>query len=318
MGKVKAKRWARLGVLATFSFILPEVAARAAIIALDIDLPLDQIAPGRPFKLGDHHRARIFYDDSAIDPRTHIVHVIHMQHWTGPRGWEPERLDAVAMPMTDAWLDVSRKPFRYHYRSAVIEAGEAVLVDFDEQARRLSIRQQTDHSVIISAPYMIDPEPVRGVDTRALFLRPPAYIAYDVDVAVDQVAAGEQAKVGDHDKVRIVYDYSELDPQTQRVRLKNLQHFIMGKWQPEHPDSVFMPMEDAWLDLHAQPYAVHYRAKVTHGKPISIELDEHTRRLSIRSQSDPNLILLSGLYHIVPRPITGPDAIAAATAGETR
>jgi hypothetical protein len=27
---------------------------------------------------------------------------------------------------------------------------------------------------------------------------------------------------------------------------------------------------------------------------------------------------LSGLYHVEPRPITGPDAVAAATAGETR
>jgi hypothetical protein len=318
MGKMKSKRCMLLCALAAFGFILPAVATHAAIIALDIDLTLDQIAPDRPFKAGDHHRARIFYDDSAIDPRTHIVHVMHMQHWMGPRGWQPERLDAVAMPMTDAWLDVSQKPYRYHYRSAVIEGGEAVLVDFDEQARRLSIRQQSDRSVIISAPYLIDPSPVTGVDTRALFLSPPAYILYDVDVAIDEVAAGEQAKVGDHDKVRIVYDYSELDLNTQRVRLKNLQHFIMGKWQPEHPDPAFMPMNDAWIDLHAQPYAVHYRAKVTHGKPVSIELDEHTRRLSIRSQADPKLILLSGLYHVEPRPITGRDAIAAATSGETR
>ena len=318
MGMMKGKRRALLFALATLSFILPGVATRAAIIALDIDLPLDQVAPGRAFKSGDHHRARVFYDDSAIDPGTHVVPVLHMQHWVGSAGWVPRRLDAVAMPMTDAWLDLSRKPYRYHYRSAVIEGGEAVLVDFDEQTQRLSIRQQSDRSLIISAPYSINPLPVSEVDTRAVFLPPPAYILYDLDVAIDQVAAGEQAKVGDHDKVRIVYDYSELDRKTHRVGLKNLQHFIMGKWQPEHPDSTFMPMADAWLDLHAQPYAVHFRAQVTHGKPISIELDEHTRRLTIRSQADPNLILLSGPYQVEPRPITGPDAIAAATAGETR
>jgi hypothetical protein len=146
----------------------------------------------------------------------------------------------------------------------------------------------------------------------------PAYIMYDVDVAVDQVAAGEQEKVGDHDKVRIVYDHSELDPKTQRAGLKNLQHFIMGKWQPEHPDPIMMPMDDAWVDLSAHPYAVHFRAKVTHGKTIIIDLDEHTRRLSIRSQTDPSLVLMSGNYHVESKPITGPEAIAAATAGGSK
>jgi hypothetical protein len=317
MDKEKGRR-SVLWALAAFGLGLPGVPTLAAVVALDIDLPLDQIAPGRPFKLGDHHRARIFYDDSTIDQGTHTARVLHMQHWIRSAGWVPARLDAVAMPMTDAWLDLSQQPYRYHYQSAVIENGEPVLIDFDERARRLTIRLQSDHSVIISAPYSIDPSPVAGVDTRTLSLRPAAYILYEVDVAIDRVAAGEQAQVGQHDKVRIVYDYSELDMKTGRVALKNLQHFINGKWQPAHPDPLFMPMGDAWLDVSAQPYAVHYRAKVTHGKPIILELDEHTRRLSIRSQSDPNLILLSGIYHIEPRPMTGPEATAAATAGEVQ
>ena len=318
MGKTHAYPWGRLlCFVALVSFLMGE-SASGAIVALDIDLPLDQIASGRPFKAGDHHRARIFYDDSAIDPTTHRVPVLHMQHWMGAAGWVPARVDAVAMPMTDAWLDLTRMPYAYHYQSAVIERGEPVLIDFDEQAKRLTIRTQSDRSVIISAPYVIDPTPVTGVDTHAPFLSPPAYILYDVDVAIDRVAAGEQAKVGDHDKVRIVYDYSELNPNTRRVGLKNLQHFITGKWQPEHPDSAFMPMDDAWLDLHAQPYALHYCARVTHGKPIILELDEHTRRLTIRAQADPNLILLSGIYQIDPRPVTGPEAVAAASAGEVR
>jgi hypothetical protein len=145
--------------------------------------------------------------------------------------------------------------------------------------------------------------------------KPPAYVMYNVDVLIDQVAAGEQEKVGDHDRVRVVYDSSELDPRTQRVGLKNLQHFIMGRWQPEHPDPVMMPMNDAWLDLNAHPYAVHYHARVTHGKPIILEFDEQSRRLNIRSQTEPGLVLLSGAYSVEPRPITGPEAIAAATAG---
>ncbi len=141
----------------------------------------------------------------------------------------------------------------------------------------------------------------------------PTYVMHDMDVAIDQVAPGERARVGDHDKLRVVYDASAIDPKTRRVKLLNMQHFIGGQYQPAHPDPAFMPMDDAWLDLSAAPYAMHFRARVVHGKPILIEVDEKSRRLSIRSQDDPRLILLGGVYRIDPRPITGPDAEAAAT-----
>lgn len=191
----QARRSTTWRILAAFGLVLSAVDARGAIVALDIDLPLDQVAAGRPFKPGDHHRARIFYDDSTIEPATHRVHVLHMQHWMGSVGWVPARLDATSMPMTDAWLDLSRKPYRYHYSSAVIEGGEPVLVDFDEQAQRLTIRLQSDRTVVLSAPYAIDPTPVAGIDTHAMFQRPPAYLIYDIDVAIDQVAPGERERV---------------------------------------------------------------------------------------------------------------------------
>ena len=289
-------------------------AALARVVALDIDLPLDQVAPGKPFKLGDHHRARIFYDDATMDHKTHVVRVLHMQHLLGSGHWEPRRLDAVAMPMTDAWLDLSHVPYRYHYSAAVVQGGEAILVDFDDQTRRLTIRLQSDHSVVISAPYSVDSTPVKDVDAAEIFQRPPAYVMHDLDVAIDQVAAGERAHVGDHDRIRVVYDDSAIDPKTRRVKLLNMQHFVGANYQPAHPDPVFMPMNDAWLDLSVAPYAMHFRAQVVHGKPIVIEVNEQTRRLSIRSQDDPKQILLSGLYRIDPRPITGPEADVAATA----
>jgi hypothetical protein len=302
------------GWLLVAACCLPTTFAVAHVVPLDIDLPLDQVAPGKPFKVGDHHRARIFYDDAAVNPKTHVVRVLHMQHLLGRGSWEPKRLDALAMPMSDAWLDLSRVPYRYHYSAAVIQGGEAIMVDFDDQTRRLTIRLQSDQSVIISAPYTVDPNPVNDVDTAAIFQRPPAYVMHDMDVAIDQVAPGERSRVGDHDKIRVVYDDSAIDPKSRRVKLLNMQHFIGGGYQPAHPDSVFMPMTDAWLDLSVAPYAMHFRANVVHGKPILIEVNEQTRRLSVRSQSDPGQILLSGLYLIDPRPITGPEAEAAATA----
>jgi hypothetical protein len=305
---VKSARIALLALAATFA-----ASAHARIIALDIDLPLDQIGPGQPFKPGDHHHARIFYDDATVDATTHVVRVLHMQHLLGPAGWVPARVDAEAMPMTDAWRDLSRIPYRYHYRSAVLQNGEAILVDFDERNERMTIRSQRDQAVLVSAPYEISTHPVTGLDTSQLFLRPPAYVMHEVDVTVDQAAAGEPSKAGDHDKVRIVYDDSEVDPSTHRVKLKNLQHFIGGRYSPQHPDAVFMPMDDAWLDLGQVPFSLHYRARVTHGKPIVLEFDAGTHRFTVRPQAEPNTLLEGGSYLIDPRPITGPEAIAAAT-----
>jgi hypothetical protein len=289
--------------------------ASARIIALDIDLPLDQIGAGRPFKVGDHHHARVFYDDTTIDQKTHRVRVLHMQHLLGPAGWVPARLDAIEMPMTDAWLDLSHQPYRYHYRSAVIAGGEPVLVDFDDQTQRMSIRLQSDQSVIVSAPYAVNPVPVSGLDTQALFLRPPAYLALQMDVAIDRAAPGEPDSVGSHDTLHLVFDASAIDPRTYRVPLTNMQHLIKGKYLPAHPDSVFMPVTDSWLDLSAEPYTLHFKALVVHGKPIVIEANEHTHRLAIHPQDHPEDVLIAGPYQIDPRPISGPEVTAAATPG---
>jgi hypothetical protein len=141
----------------------------------------------------------------------------------------------------------------------------------------------------------------------------PAYTLLNLYVTLDQVAEGERSKIGDVDRMRIIYDANAIDPATRHVRLINLQHFVGGAFNPPHPDPVMMPMTDAWLDLSSTPYRLHYRAAVTHGKPIVIEFDEIAQRLSIRSQQPPAEVLISGPYRIDPTPIAGPDAIAAAT-----
>jgi hypothetical protein len=65
--------------------------------------------------------------------------------------------------------------------------------------------------------------------------------------------------------------------------------------------------------LSAVPYRLHYRAAVTHGKPIFIEVDEATQRLSIHPQDHPEQTLIAGTYGFDPTPVIGPEAIAAAT-----
>jgi hypothetical protein len=143
--------------------------------------------------------------------------------------------------------------------------------------------------------------------------RQPAYMMLNLYVTLDRVADGERGQIGDVDQLRVVYDANAIDRVTRRVTLINLQHFIGGAFNPPHPDPSVMPMNDAWLDLSSTPYRLHYRAAVTHGKPILIEFDETTRRLSIRSQQTPEQVLVGGPYRFDPAPVKGPEAIAAAT-----
>jgi hypothetical protein len=281
--------------------------ADAAIVALDVTMPLDRVAPGRPeIKVGDVQRARIFYDDAGIDPKTHKVRVIHMEQGMGR--WAPWLACDATLPMADAWLDLSREPYRYHYRGAAF-IGEPIRVEFDEHARRMSIFKPGDGSAIASAPYTISPAPVRGagLTTDA----PRAVTMLNMAVTLDEVAPGQPGRIGDVDHLRLVYDANAVDPRTKRVRLLNLQHDTGGHYMPPAPDPVSMPTADSWLDLSASPYRLHYRAAVVHGRPIIIEFDEQLHRLTIHPQDDPTATLISGPYAIDPTGIVGPEAIAA-------
>jgi hypothetical protein len=301
-------RWlaaAAIAVIATLSH-----GAQAAIVVLNLDMPLDRVAPDqRGMKVGDHHRARIFYDDTSINPKTHRVPVIHMEHWMGR--WVPEALGDATMPMPDAWLDLGSKPYRYHYKAAAV-IGDPVVVEFNDRTRRMTISKQSDMSMLISAPYTIDPTPVPGLSLRVVTA--PAITMLNMTVTLDQAAAGEPGKVGDVDHLRLVYDANQIDSKTQRVKLLNFQHLMNGKWLPAAPDAVMMPTDDSWLDTGTVPYRLHFKARVVHGKPIVIDVSEDSRRLTIRPQTEPMAILESGAYVIDPTPVSGPEANGAGTA----
>jgi hypothetical protein len=284
----------------------------AKIVGLTIDLALDQVAVGQHAGLGEHEQLRVFYDDATVDPSTGIARVLQMQQLEGNR-WAPETLDPVSMPIIDAWLDLRSKPYRYHYRAALVRQGVPVFVEFDERSRRYTLRSQENLAVLLSAPYVIDPVTVAGIDASAILRPPPAYVLLNMYVILDQVAAGENSQIGDVDRLRVVYDANAIDPVTKRVGVINLQHLIGGIFSPPHPDAVMMPTGDAWLDLSSAPYRLHYRAAVTHGKPILIDIDDNSRRLSIYPQQQPDQVLISGPYGFDPVALTGPEAIAAAT-----
>jgi hypothetical protein len=232
-----------------------------------------------------------------------------MEHMMGT--WVPTVVGDPTMPMRDAWLDLGSKPYRYHYKAPAV-IGEPVVVEFNERTRRMTISRQSDHSLIISAPYSVDPTPVQGVSLRVVTA--PAMTMLNMQVTLEQVAPGQRSKVGDIDRVRLIFDANAMDPKTKRVKLANLQHFIGGKWFPAAADPVMMPTNDSWLDTSTLPYRLHFKAYVVHGQPIIIDADENTRSLAIHPQNDPAAILQSGPYEIDPTPNTGPEAMAAGSA----
>ena len=142
-------------------------------------------------------------------------------------------------------------------------------------------------------------------------------VMLSMTVTLDQVsterskAAG--AKIGDVDRLRLVYDANAVDPRTHRVALLNFQHFVDGRYMPVKPDPVMMPLDDAWLDVGARPYRLHFRAAVVHGDAIIIEADENTQRLVIHPQRQPDQVIIAGPYAIDSTAASGHDADVAGT-----
>jgi hypothetical protein len=142
------------------------IPAQAGIVALDIDVVIDRISPEeKGIKIGDHHEARVFYDDSKIDPATHRVVVIHEQHTPM---LIPKHLNPAQMPMTNAWLDLSRKPYRYHYAAApTVGFPFPYFVLFDENTMRMSIYKQADGTLLLTGTYKVSPTPLKGPEIDA-------------------------------------------------------------------------------------------------------------------------------------------------------
>lgn len=132
---------------------------------LNMQVTLDQVSQERGesahTKVGQIDQLRLVYDPAAVDPATHRVRLLNFQHLMDGH-YSPAEPDPIAMPMTDAWLDVGTKPYRMHLRAAVVH-GSPILIEVDEVTRRLTIHPQDDPAtVIISGPYTIDPNPILG------------------------------------------------------------------------------------------------------------------------------------------------------------
>jgi hypothetical protein len=140
--------------------------AGAAIVALDIDITLDQLSPEEThFTVGQHHEARVFYDDSKIDPVSHRVAVLHEQHTPA---LIPKHLNPGQMPMSNAWLDFSGPEIRYHFAAAPTAAFPFLyFVLFDETTMRMTIRKQSDGTLLLAGPYRVNPKHITGPEIDA-------------------------------------------------------------------------------------------------------------------------------------------------------
>jgi hypothetical protein len=134
--------------------------AQHRFVALSMSVTLDAVgspdgnSPER--HVGEVDHLRLVFDANALDPITKHVPLLNLQHLT-PAGFDPPKPDPVRMPMDDAWLDLSELPYRVHFRAAVTH-GEPILIEFDDEPRRLTIRSQGHPAdVRLAGPYVIDP-----------------------------------------------------------------------------------------------------------------------------------------------------------------
>ena len=141
--------------------------AKSHIVALDVDIVLDQVsAEEKMMHVGQHHEARVFYDETKIDPLTHRVALLHEQHTPA---LIPRHLDPAQMPISNAWLDLSSEPYRYHFAAAPTTAIPFVyFILFDEHTMRMTIRKQSDGSLLLSGPYTVKPTPITGPEIDAV------------------------------------------------------------------------------------------------------------------------------------------------------
>jgi hypothetical protein len=135
----------------------------AVALAMTVTLDTVNTDPSTPstMTIGQVDRLRIVYDANAVDPRTKHVKLLNFQHFNNG-GYAPPKPDPVEMPLTDAWLDLASKPYRLHFRAAVVH-GNPILIDVSETTRRLTIHpQDRPGTTLIAGPYVIDPKPITG------------------------------------------------------------------------------------------------------------------------------------------------------------
>lgn len=159
-----------------------QVSQPGSIVALDIDITLDRVSPEEPgIKIGQHHEARIYYDKTKVDPKTHRVLVIHQQHTPM---LIPKHLNALQEPMSNAWLDMSGPDYRYHMAASPTGGGFPFpyTILFDEKTMRMTIRKQSDGSLLLAGPYTVSKKELTGPSIDAVVASSdPVKMPWEID-----------------------------------------------------------------------------------------------------------------------------------------
>jgi len=144
----------------------PQPPPPARIVALDVDIVIDKVSPEeKDIHPGQHHNARVFFDQAAVDPATHRVAVLHEQHTPM---LIPRHLDPAQMPMSNAWLDFSTTRIGYHFAAApTVGFPFPYFVLFDETTHRMTIRKQVDGTILLAGAYTVNPRQITGPDIDA-------------------------------------------------------------------------------------------------------------------------------------------------------
>jgi hypothetical protein len=147
-------------------------AARAEIVMLNAYTIYDYTIPGDSY-VGALQFEHLVYDTDQIDPKTHRVPLLNMQHQIKghyvPSHVRPEE------HMEGAWLDLSQEPYRYHRWSKVSHGPMEIVIDGSEDGR-LAMRRADDLSILVSGRYWIDPTPIKGPEAVAAGTPGPADI----------------------------------------------------------------------------------------------------------------------------------------------
>lgn len=156
-----------LPVMAALLAIGSTMPADAKIVARDIKVVIDKTNAEHAGDMGKVHEARIYYDDALIDPVTHRVAILHEQHTPMLIPFHP---DPAVMPVANAWLDLSSKPYIYHLAAspAVQPRPDGTMpwkpyaILFDETTQRMTIRHQSDGELELSGKYVVGDEVLSG------------------------------------------------------------------------------------------------------------------------------------------------------------
>jgi hypothetical protein len=135
--------------------------AQARIVTLAMDVQIDQVAPedAKMYRVGGHDITRITYDDATVDPKTHRVRVLSLDHYIGGHWMSTQPADASV-------LDMSSAPYRLTFAAPVVH-GRPLVALFEGDTLRMAMLARPDFHVLIAGKYTINPTPLTAAEIAA-------------------------------------------------------------------------------------------------------------------------------------------------------